>query len=70
MTFMTIKIKQVPGELCSSVLRFTVLGVFPGDDSTSENPADRSSGGAGTDVYTEDKGGRSCDPDRETTGGA
>lgn len=54
----------------SSSLRFTVLWFFSGDDSTPENTADRSSGGAGTDVYTEDKGGGSCHPDRKTTAGA
>lgn len=53
--------------LCEGLLYWVFLS---GDDSTSKNPADRSSGGAGTNVYTEDKGGRSCDPDRETTGGA
>lgn len=53
----------------SSSLRFTVLGFFSGDDSTPENTADRSSGGAGTDVYTEDKGGCSSHPDRKTTAG-
>ena len=47
-----------------------IFCMVTGDDSASKNTAVHCTGRTGTDVHTEDKGGKSCDPDRETTGGA